>query len=59
VSAEEQLAVGGLVVSDDDRFAAAQIEAGNGILVCHPAREAQRVDDRFVIRAVVPEPRAA
>ena len=35
------------------------VEAGDGILVRHAAGEAQRVDDRFLIRRVVPEARAA
>ena len=37
------------------RSAAAQVEAGNGVLVRHPAREAQRVHDGFLVAGVVPE----
>src|SRR5690242_12435772 len=57
--AEEELAAGRLVVADDDGLAAAQIQAGDGVLVGHPARQPQRVDDRLVVGGVAPEARAA
>jgi len=55
VRAEQHLAVRGLVVADDHRLAAAQIEAGHGVLVRHAAGEAQRVHDRLLVAGVVPE----
>ena len=59
VRAEDHLAIGRLVVADDDRLAAAEVQAGDGVLVRHAAREAQRVDDRLLVGRVVPEARAA
>ena len=56
---EQHLAVGRLVVADNDRLAAAKIEAGHGIFVRHAAREPQGVDDRRVFGGVVPEAAAA
>ncbi len=56
---EDHLAVGGAIVSDDDGLAAAEIQAGHGVLVRHSAGEAQRVDDGFFVTRVVPEPRSA
>src|SRR5436853_5342580 len=46
------------IVADDHGFSAAEIQAGNGILVCHSTREAQSVDDRFIVGRVTPESRA-
>ena len=57
--AEEHLPLPRLVVADDDGLAAAEIEAGDGGLVRHAARETERVDDGFVVGRVVPEARAA
>src|SRR5215217_4579691 len=57
--AEGHLAVRRLVVADDDRLAAAQVEPRDRVLVGHAAREAERVDDRVLVALVVPEPRAA
>ena len=59
VRAEDHLAIGRLVVADDDRLAAAEVQAGHGVLVGHAAREAQRVDDRLLVGGVIPEARAA
>src|SRR5674476_1006877 len=59
VRTEDHLAVGRLVVADDDRLAAAEIETGYGVLVRHAAREAKRVDDRLLVARVLPEAGAA
>ena len=59
VGAEDGLAVVRAVVGEHHRLAAAQGEAGDGGLVRHAAREAQRVDDRVLLALVVPVPRAA
>jgi hypothetical protein len=37
------------IVSDDDGLSAAEIQAGNRVLVCHAARESQRVDHRSFV----------
>jgi hypothetical protein len=49
----------GLGVAHDHRLAAAQVEPGHRGLVRHPARQAQRVDEGFLVGRVVPEARAA
>src|SRR5687768_6169382 len=59
VGAKNVLAIPRLVVADDDRLAAAEVETGNGVLVRHAAREAQRVGDRFFVTVIGPEPRPA
>ena len=59
VRAEDHFAVGRLVVADDHRLAAAEIETGDRVLVRHAARETQRVDDRFLVGGIVPKARAA
>jgi hypothetical protein len=58
VRPEEHLPPERLVVPDDDRLAATEIETGDGVLVRHPAREAQGVDDGFLVARVPPEARA-
>src|SRR5690606_5157699 len=57
--AEQHLAARRSVVANDDRLATAQVESCNGRLVRHAPRQPQRVDDCFLVVAVVPEARAA
>jgi len=59
VRAEDHLAVRGAVVADDDRLPAAEVEPRDGVLVGHPAREPERIDNGLLIGGVVPEARAA
>src|SRR5687768_8680020 len=59
VCAEDPLAVLGLVVADDDRLPAAEPKSCYRILVGHSTRQPQRVDDRFFVGRVRPEPRAS
>ena len=59
VRAKDHLAIGGLLSPMMTTLAAAEVEAGHGVLVRHAARQAQRVDDRLLIGGVVPEARAA
>jgi hypothetical protein len=59
VGAEEQLARGEAVVTDDHRLAAAEVETGDRVLVGHAAREAQGVHDGFFVAGVLPEAGAA
>jgi hypothetical protein len=46
-------------IGEDHGFAAAQRKARHRILVTHPARQPQRIDQRFLVLRVVPEARAA
>ena len=46
-------------VADDDCLAAAEVEPGERVLVGHPAREVEHVDDRVVGAGVGVEPRPA
>ena len=56
----EQLGRFGAVgIGEDHRLAAAQGQAGHGVLVAHPARQAQRIGQRIGIVGIMPEPRAA
>ena len=57
VGAEDHLAVRGAVVPDDDGLPAAEVEPRDGVLVGHPTREPERVDDRLLVGGVVPEAR--
>ena len=59
VGAEEHLALRCAIVADDHGLAAAQIEPGDGVLVRHPARQTQGVDQRRLVRGVLPEARPA
>jgi hypothetical protein len=56
---EHHLAVGALVVPHNDRLPPAQIDPRDRRLVGHAARQAERVGDRVVGRAVLPEAGAA
>jgi hypothetical protein len=53
------VSVGPLRVGDDDRLAAAEVEAGHGTLVGHPARKAQHVAQRGIGVLVLPHAGAA
>jgi len=55
VRAENHFAIRRLVVADDHRLSATEVETGDGVLVRHPAREAQCVDDGLLIARVVPK----
>ena len=57
--AENGLAVGPLVVADDDGLAAAEAEPGHRRLVGHAAGQPQRVGDGVVGGVVLPEAGAA
>src|ERR1700694_5950137 len=57
VSTENLLTVFGLVVADYDGLAAAKMKPRDSILVCHPARESERISDRLLVGGVVPESR--
>ena len=46
-------------VGDDHRLAAAEVEAGERVLVGHAARQAQRVGQRLAARGIGPHPAAA
>ena len=47
------------LVGEDHRLAAAQRQAGHGVLVAHPARQAQRVGDAVSGPGIMPEAGAA
>jgi hypothetical protein len=57
--AHQRLGLVPLGVADDHRLAAAQVHARGGVLVGHPARQAQRVHDRVLLVGVGPHPQAA
>ena len=59
VRAEQHFAIGRLVVADDDRLAATEVETGHRILVGHATREPQGIDDGRLFGGVVPEAAAA
>src|SRR5256885_1441917 len=59
VSSKNLLTVFDFVVTDYYRLAAAEVQSSHGVLVCHTARESQRVGDRLFIRRILPEARAA
>src|SRR6185369_2386490 len=59
VRAKEFLAIFKLAVVEDDRFAAAPGQTGDGTFVSHPAREPQSIDQRFLLAGVIPKARAA
>ena len=56
---EELLAVERLRGSEDHRLAAAEREACDRVLVCHAARETQRIDESIRGGGVRPQPSAA
>ena len=47
------------LVGEDHRLAAAQRQAGHGVLVAHPARQAQRVGDGVARLGIMPQAGAA
>src|SRR5258706_4381953 len=57
--AEQRDAIEAVARADDHALAAAVGEAGEGGLVGHPAREAERVDVRGLLGVVLDEPAAA
>src|SRR5687768_18552046 len=59
VRAEESFTVFRLVVADYYRLAAAQTQPRDCILVGHPARQPQSIDDRLLVAIVGPEPRTS
>ncbi len=59
VSPEQRLPVAPLVVADDDRLAAAEVDSCDGRLVRHSPREPERVGDGLVRTLVLPEAGAA
>src|SRR5690606_4933144 len=59
VRAQQRLALVGLRVSPDHRLAAAQIQAGQGVLVRHRTAEVEHVGEGGLLALVRVEPRAA
>ena len=59
VGAQQVRGLVGRRVADDDGLAAAEVEAGHGVLVGHPPGEAQHVGQRRVLAVVGVEPRTA
>ena len=49
----------GVIIGQDDRFAAAKFQAGNGVLVGHATRQPQCVGQRIAVVGVSPATTAA
>ncbi len=59
VCAEDHLARLRAVVADDHGLAATEVQPRDGVLVSHPPRQSQRVDNGLFIGGVAPEARPA
>src|SRR6185369_13551898 len=57
--AQERVAIGPLVVADDDRLAAAEWQSGKRVLVSHAVRQAQSIGECVRFGFVMPKTRAA
>jgi hypothetical protein len=51
--------LGAVLVGEDHRLAAAERQAGHGVLEAHPARQAKNVADRVARLGIMPEADAA
>jgi hypothetical protein len=59
VRAEEAFPIRYLFGGQDHGFSAAERQSGQRVLVCHPARQAERVRQCLLVATVTPEPGAA